>query len=56
MKGDGGGGAIYDGLLVGVYNFGPNPCGKEGFPAGYAKVGYYKNWIEKEVVDAEFEE
>ncbi|XP_054743052.1 serine protease easter-like [Anastrepha obliqua] len=36
-------------FLVGVFSFGPNPCGQEGFPDVYTRVGYFLNWIQNTI-------
>jgi secreted trypsin-like serine protease len=48
-NGDSGGSAIsQDGKLIGVANFVVESCGSTN-PDGYAKVSFYKNWIESKM-------
>ncbi|XP_055586939.1 serine protease easter-like [Uranotaenia lowii] len=32
--------------LAGLVSFGPTPCGQEGWPGVYTKVGKYMDWVE----------
>lgn len=35
--------------LVGVVSFGPTPCGQEGWPGVYTRIGSYVDWIESKL-------
>ncbi|XP_059477935.1 trypsin-3-like isoform X1 [Neocloeon triangulifer] len=43
--GDAGGPLIVDGLQVGIISWARVPCGEPGFPAVFAEVSYYTDWI-----------
>lgn len=32
-------------FVIGIVSYGPRPCGLEGWPGVYAKVGNYSDWI-----------
>ncbi|KAH8238451.1 hypothetical protein KR032_006944, partial [Drosophila birchii] len=49
-NGDSGGPAIYNGEVVGIAGFVVGGCGS-GYPDGYARVFYFKDWIRKYVAD-----
>lgn len=36
--------------LVGLVSFGPTPCGQEGWPGVYTRVGKYVDWVESNIV------
>lgn len=48
-NGDSGGPAVYNNQLVGVAGFVYGGCGT-GFPDGYAKVFYHKDWIYEQLL------
>lgn len=35
--------------LAGVVSFGPSPCGLEGWPGVYTRMGNYVEWIESKL-------
>ncbi|CAB3377877.1 Hypothetical predicted protein [Cloeon dipterum] len=43
--GDAGGPLIVDGIQVGIISWARVPCGEPGFPAVFAQVSYYTDWI-----------
>ncbi|XP_017030077.1 serine protease SP24D [Drosophila kikkawai] len=49
-NGDSGGPAVYNGEVVGIAGFVVGGCGS-GYPDGYARVYYFKDWIRKYVQD-----
>lgn len=34
---------------AGIVSYGPDPCGKEGFPGVYTRVSSYTDWIVKNI-------
>lgn len=46
-KGDSGGPLVADNVLIGIVSF-ALPCAL-GIPDGFARVSYYKQWIDKNI-------